>query len=342
MRGTIKLIVVDQDFWFIVIAGLGFVADAVAEGHLSILRIITIVAMGGLAVSYIYRKLKLQREKKVPFLVVVGKSDEQYRDTLSQVEEALTGYRLEVSLLEETFGLLREDWIFRRESPLPSNPAVWRETIAKIDRRFWRLAERIPGRKVYHLFMNGPAALAMALGAVIGSRTDFVYYHFMPGTGTMPYHPVVDFSSVTIPEGPHILKSRVDQYQLVRVTGMERLDLDDRSQVYVAIHLTGHNPIGDVRQRARADQRPVVTIESRSPGTVPLSADWIRLAREVATPLLEMMGREGVERLHLFLSTPLPIAFCVGVALGRFVRASVYNYFREMGTYEEVFKLEEV
>lgn len=342
MRGTVKFIVADQDFWLIVIAGLGFIADAVAERHLSILRIVTIVAVVGLALSYIYRKLKLQREKKVPFLVVVGKSDEQYRDTLSQVEETLMRYRLEVPLLEKTFGLLREDWIVRRESPLPPNPTAWRETISKIDRRFWRLAERIPGRKVYHLFMNGPATLAMALGAVIGSRTEFIYYHFMPGTGTLPYHPVVDFRSETIPEGPHILKSRVDDYRLVRVSGMERLDPDRCTQVAVAIHLAGHDPTGDVRQWVRADGHPVVTIASRFRGTIPLTADWIRLAREVATPLLEMMGREGVERLHLFLSAPLPVAFCVGVALGRFVRASVYNYFPEKGAYEEVFKLEEL
>lgn len=342
MPQTLKSILSDHEFWFISIAAFGFAADAAAEGSLTIFRVITIVFMAALVISYVLKKLKLQKEKKVPFLVVAGKPDEQYRDTLNQVEASFSYFRLNVSRLEKTFGLLHEDWIFHRETYLPTKPQGWKETTLRIERKFWRLAERLPGRKVYHFFMNGPAALAVALGATVGSRNEFVFYHYQPGTGSNPYHAVVDFSADSIPEGPHILKSRLTQFEFIEVSGIEELEQSKETEVLIAVYLAGHDPIPDVRRRGRDSGLPVVTIESKFKGTIPLDIDWIRLSREVSTVLFNAAGKENIDRLHLFLSTPLAIAFCVGTALGKFVRATVYNYFPNPGKYFEVFKLEEL
>jgi hypothetical protein len=342
MHHTLKSILTDYEFWFILIAAFGFAADAAAEGNLTVFRMITIVAMTALVITHVYRKIKLQKEKKVPFLVVVGKSDSQYRDTLNQVEAALRWHRLNVSALEKTFGLLHEDWIYHRESYLPTDPQSWKETILRIERKFWRLAERLPGRKVYHIFMNGPSTLSLALGATMGSRNEFTFYHYMPGTGSNPYHPLIDFKVAEVSVGPHILKSRVKELEFIRVSGVENIDKNKNSEALVAIYVAGHNPISDVSKRSKETGIPMVTIESRYEGTIPLEVDWIRISSEISSVLLNIAGNESIDRLHLFLSMPLALAFCVGTALGKFVRATVYNYFPNPGKYFEVFKLEEL
>lgn len=342
MSQTLKTILTDHEFWFILIAAFGFAADAAAEGRLTIFRVVTIAFMTALVISYMVRKLKLQKEKKVPFLVVVGKPDEQYRDTLNQVEASFSYFRLNVQRLEKIFGLLHEDWIFHRESYLQTEPHIWQDTIRSIERKFWRLAERLPGRKVYHMFMNGPSTLALALGATIGSRNEFACYHYQPGTGRNPYHAVADFSTESVPEGPHILKSRLSEFQFIQVAGMDELEQSRQNEVLIAVNLAGHDPVPDVQRRSKETGLPAVTVASTFQGTIPLNIDWVRLARETATVLLNLTTHKNIERLHLFLSMPLVLAFCVGTALGKFVRATVYNYFPNPGVYHEVFKLEEL
>ncbi|OPX35834.1 hypothetical protein B1H10_00355 [candidate division KSB1 bacterium 4484_188] len=338
---SFKTLLWDQDFWLILIATIGFGADAAAEGKLTILRIITIVAMAGIVVSYLFRKIKLQKEKRVPYLVVIGKGDSQYRDTRSQVETALADFRIHVHELKRAFGLHGEDWIFRRESQLSTDPEVWKTTITKIENKFWRLAERIPGRKTYHFFMNGPATLAFAMGATIGSRNEYVFYHYMPASGRNPYHDIINFEKSDSPEGHHKLKTKIKKYKMIHASGEDKLNGMPRRDVLVALYLAGHSPVGDVTERSKQSGLPLIVIQSKFKGTIPLDQDWILLSQEVSSVLLDIAGRENVERLHLFLSVPLPIAFCVGSAMGKFVRATVYNYFPGLGGYEKVFNLEE-
>jgi hypothetical protein len=341
MKQTLKSIPTDFEFWLIVAATIGAVANTEGKFKLISFGTLWIVAMAALVVSHIWRKHKLQKEKNVPFLIVVGKPKNEYRDTLNEVELAWMHYQLNVELIKKTFRLHQEDWTYYREQKLSSKPKEWHDTLIEIGEKFWSMAANLPGRKAYHFIMNGPASLALALGATIGSRNAFVFYHYMAGTGNSSYHKVVDFSDKNISEGTHRLKTRIAEFQYVQIFGVENISRN-RSEVLVAIHLAGHNPIGDVEARSKETGLPMITIQSKFAGTIPLDADWIRLSQEVATVLLNLSGNANIQRMHLFLSMPIPIAFCVGAALGKFVRATVYNSYGRAGEYFEVFRLEEL
>lgn len=354
MNQTLKTIFSDHEFWLIVAAGFGTIADA--EGHFKLLsfRSIAIAAMVGLVVFHVRRKIKLQKEKNVPFLVVIGKPENEYKDTLNEVEVAFDHFGLDVQTIKKNFRLHQEDWIYHQDSKLSSEPNQWQEAIAKIGEKFWKLAASLPGRKVYHLIMNGPASIALALGATIGSRNQYVFYHYMPATGDTPYHKVIDFKDSEIPEGTHRLKTRVSEMQFIKTTGAEALldgtlqdktpepPVGDASEILVAVHLAGHDPTGDVKRKSNETGRPMLSIHSNFEGTIPLDIDWIRLSQETASVLLKLAASPHVIRMHLFLSMPLPLAFAVGTALGKFVRATVYNAYGKSGEYYEAFNLDDL
>lgn len=342
MFTSIKPIIRDQEFWLIIIIAIGFGADAAAERSITILRSLTILVAIWLIISHINRKLKLQKEKKVPFLIVIGKTVAQQRDTRHQVETALENHKINLPGLKKTYGLVSDDWIYYQENILPSDSEAWSKIITKIENQFWRLSERIYGRKVYQIFINGPAALAMGLGATIGSRTEFTLFHFMPGTGVDPYHNVIDFSPDEQSQGSHILKTRVSEYKRIKTKGIDEIGFNLKTEVLVSIHLAGHNPTGDVERRAKETGLPHVVIGSIYQGTIPLEDDWILLSQEIDSVLLGIAGLEGINRLHLFISMPLPIAFAVGSALGKFVRATVYNYSPKEQKYFEAIYLEQL
>lgn len=332
-RSFRSLLLRDKEFWFGLLGFLTLLADAVAEASISPLRVIAILVIVVLLDLRVLELRRLHLEKQIPFLVVIGKSDEEYRDTLGQVRLALDGRKINVEVLEKGFGLYGEDWVYRRESPLPEAADSWRETLLRVESKFWRLAERVPGKKVYHLFINGPSAFAMGMGALLGARTVFVLYHYEGNA----YHPLIDFSRA--PVGVHTLKTHVEAYEYLQVD-KDELKPGETGEVNVALYLAGHDPRGGVKQLSQEQKRPMVSIVGRFQGTIPHDADWIKLSREVASILLELSSDPRVTRLHLFLSLPLVIAFATGSALGRFVKASLYNWFPRAG-YREVLRLDD-
>lgn len=342
MKQTLKTIFADFEFWMIAAAAVGAIANAEDKFKLISFSSLTILAMLGLMLFHVRRKLNLKKQKRVPFLVVIGKSENEFRDTLNEVDLALTKYHSDLENLKKAYNLRENNWIYHQDIPLSTKPKDWHNTILKIRERFWELAAELPGRKVYQFIMNAPASLALALGATIGSRNEYIFLHYMAGTGENPYHDVIDFSKEQISAGVRILHTRIDKFEHIQALGLEDLNQSKPVEILVAIHLAGHCPIGDVAKRSKETGLPMIVIQSHFGGTIPLNADWIRIAREVANVLLKVSSQENTERLHLFLSLPLPVAFCVGTALGRFVRATVYNYFPKPGRYFEVFKLEEL
>lgn len=327
------MLIRDKEFWFGLSGFLALLADAVAEATISPLRVMAILVIGVLVVLRILELRRLYLEKQVPFLTLIGKSDEEYRDMLSQLGLALDSRKINPGVLQREFGVYEQDWVYRRESSLPETPDPWRETLLRVESRFWRLAERVSGKKVYQMFINAPSAFAMGMGALLGARTVFVLYHHQGNA----YYPLIDFSR--LPLGVHTLKTYVEPYEYLDVDTSE-LTSNEATEVSVAVYLAGHDPRGSVSQLSQKQKRPMVSIVGRFQGTIPHDADWIKLSREVTSVLLKLSSDSRVVRLHLFISLPLVIAFAVGSALGRFVKASLYNWFPRIG-YREVLRLDD-
>jgi hypothetical protein len=121
-------------------------------------------------------------------------------------------------------------------------------------------------------FLNCPAALALGMGAIIGTKYEVVMHHYQKGSGENPYHPVIDFYSMSSinQEGVHIIKSRVNTLnQFIKVEEPETLP----PAVLVSLYLAGHDPKDDVERISIERNIPAVHIRSSMEGTIPLNAD---------------------------------------------------------------------
>ena len=83
----------------------------------------------------------------------------------------------------------------------------------------------------------------------------------------------------------------------------------------------------------------VVHVRNTYGSVLSVDADWLRVAQEVVTELLELVG-SGVQRVHLCLSSPVVLAFCIGMALGTQSPITVYNWFAAAQEYRPVLELE--
>lgn len=317
--------------WPTLVVILALSADAITEGKISIFRIISVLTALGLFIARAIQLVKFHAEKQVPFLVIAGKSDEQYKDMVGQVKVSFKEQGLRPRKLEAEFNVSEGDWISRRESNLPADRDAWLNAISRIEKAFWRLAATIPGKKVYHFFINAPAALAMGIGALLGSRNRYVLYHYQ-GSGGKLYHPVLRV------ETTRELKTQINHYKSINVEGIEEV----KGEVFVSLYLAGHDPRGAVARLAEGKRASMVSVTGKFEGAIPIENDWLNIAKEISSLMLDLSARKEVKRLHVFLSLPVVISFAVGSALGKFVPASVYNWFPSENSYCEVLRLEEL
>ncbi len=191
---------------------------------------------------------------------------------------------------------------------------------------------------MFHIFLNCPAALAIGLGSIIGTKYEVVLHHYQKGSGDNPYYPVIDFYSLSTlnQDGVHILKSRVNApNQFIRVEEPQTLS----SIVLVSLFLAGHDLKGDVEKISNERKIPALHIRSTMEGTIPLNADWLRASREVASCLLNLASNKEIKTIELYLSCPIILAFAIGMAFGTQTPIEVYNWFPVSKGYKPVLGL---
>jgi hypothetical protein len=285
------------------------------------------------------RALKLVREKHLPVVIAVGCTDEEFRTIVRDAFQTVSDYGFEETLYARDYDLSREDFTLHREERLPEDPAVWQRLALRARRLVVALHSRVPGRKVYHFFLRAPVALGIGLGAALGTKYEFFFHHYQPAAGENPYHPLLQVTAETVPgEGAHTLKTRVQgEFQHVQARGVEGA----QGRVFAALGLAGHDP-GPVADLAAAQGAAFVDLRSHFAGTIPVDADWLRIAREVNTVLLGLVGQPGVQELHLFPAVPLPLAFAIGMGLDTRSPVRVYQWDAPEKVYHEVLRLNEL
>jgi hypothetical protein len=68
--------------------------------------------------------------------------------------------------------------------------------------------------------------------------------------------------------------------------------------------------------------------------------DWILCAREIITLLHRQYSTVRPNRLHIFLSTPVALAFLLGMGIDHQMHVTVYNWFATQGRYAPILPLE--
>lgn len=286
------------------------------------------------------RAVKLYREKHIPIVLGLGCSDEEFRNLVEDAFQAAKPYGFDEAVYAKDYALLRQDFTHHREENVPEDPEKWRSLSLREKHLVISLQSKIAGKKVFHFFLRCPNALAIGIGAALGTKHELICHHYQPGAGASEYFPLIELTPRNVPaEGVRILKTRVEDFKYINVKGSENA----ANKVYVALFFAGHDPRSDVQELASKDSAAVVEITSRfPPGTIPLDADWLLLAREIITVLLGLIERRDVKEVHLFPSMPVCLAFAVGMGLDNRVAFAVHSWYKELSQYKKVLHLNEL
>jgi len=288
---------------------------------------------------------KVFQEKHIPLVVAVGRSDDETRGDdevsamVSDVLDSMSEYHFDERTFADDFHIARDNWLVERKSSLSDDSTEWTGLVHRFRDKSVRLSAKsgLKGKKVFHLFLMCPSALAMGLGAVTGIHQETVLHHFQRGTGsTHPYLPLIDFHSRSDLSrgGLHDLKSKATQpYEYIRVEAPNTLT----KVVPVSLHLSGHDPKSEVDKLAYGRLLSAVHIRNTYNNTLSADADWFKVANEVADVLLGLSSRAEVEKIELYPSCPAIIAFAVGMVLGVHARIEAFQWDGE--NYYSVFSL---
>lgn len=281
------------------------------------------------------------KEKHMPFLVLAGRKDEEYESMMSEVLQTMKKYKFDKQSFEDDFNVDPDNYILRRHENLSENPIEWERMVHTFENKIIKLSSKLKGRKIFHIFLNCPASLAMGMGAILGTKYEVVLHHHQTGCGEDTYFAVIDFYSMskTNQEGLHILKTRVSSPgQFIRI---EQPDTLQESNL-ISIYLAGHDPKGDVEKIASERNLKAIHLRSTFQGTLPRNANWLRASREIATYLLNISANKETKNIELYLSIPIVIAFTVGMALGTQSPVILNNWFSEKKKYYPVLELNKI
>lgn len=301
-----------------------------------VLIIITIVLLWQLIKESVSVR-KIFKEKKIPLIVIIGRNDDEYAAMVSDVILSMKDYGFEKQSFEDDFNIDQDNYVIRKENNLTEDSHEWEKQVHNFENKVIKLSAKLKGRNIFYIYLNAPAALVIGMGALLGTKYEVVLHHYQPGMGENPYHPLIDFHSMEDnKEGIHLLKSRITSpNQFIEIEEPQILS----SSIIVSLYLAGHDPKGDVEKIAARRNISIIHLRNKTEATLHLDADWLRVVREVATYLLNLSANNRIETIELYMSTPIVIAFALGMALGTQSPIRVYQWFSKDKIYYPVLDL---
>jgi hypothetical protein len=308
---------------------------AVVYGGLSLALFVSLAA-------YILKTGRELREKHIPVLIVVGRKDDELASMTDLVWKTMERWGFDAKKYDVQYDIERDDLMVRRELDLPLEAVRWAELTHKFEDRLIRLSRQLKGHKVFHIFLNCPAALAMGLGAIAGTRYSLVVYHYFQ-RDDRPYEAVFNFFHLTQKTGigAQVVKSNVaEPFRYIEVLPPQT----SGPRLFVSLHLASasHDPRGRVEQLAQEQGAVAAHIRNAYSGVLGPEEDWLRAAREVVTALSAWIAEPQTQQVDLFLNSPLPLAFAIGMALGIQSPVTVHHWFAKQEMYRPVLQLNQI
>jgi hypothetical protein len=339
-----------RDKWEETLAILGGITTVLAGGLPVWMRLMWLGVSGLLllrVLSAFRRTVLLLKEKHVPLVVLVGRDPDTARAMWGDVQRVMARWGFDEERYRREFDVEREDVFLHHAAPLPPDrPDEWLGVVRDFRHRIERVSRKLPGRRVFHVFINGPISLAVGLGASIGTMYEVVVHQWFPGAGDYPYYPVVDFYALsrTNPRGVHYLEDPVEgEFRYAQGAGYP----GDKRELYIALWMARDDPRPAVNALVR--QKPLEEaqrigrwdIMRKPPGqTLETGDDWILCAREILTLIHRPISEAHRDRVHLFLSAPIALAFALGMGLEHFLRVTIYSWWPQTQQYYPVLDLE--
>lgn len=328
--------------WEVVVGALGILLALIKDTPYvdNLLIGLSAVILVGLLIDLIngIREASLVlREKHLPIVVIVGKDDNEYRAMLRDAFRTVEKWGFDEAQFAQDYDIFRDDLVVRRESTLPPDMDSWTGIIQKFETRINRLMAKLTGRKVFHIFLNCPTALAMGLGAILSTKHEVVLYKHQPGNQELPYASVIDFYALTqiSSEDVSIIRSPVADREMIEV----EQPAEFTPRTLVSLHLYGVDPKSAVQQLAQARGESAAHIRNEYGDRLAAQDEWLRVARETYTALQELLAQPDVERLELGISAYVVLSFAIGMALGTLSPVIVNSYYPDSREYRAVLDL---
>lgn len=292
-------------------------------------------------VDHLEKKRKLAESKGFRFVEpyhfenvrdIKGWFDADQHDIPIYITKTLEGWEGELKRflsflqVEDSEGLLKKLEIL---SGVETKPIVvgqlvdnaWKDVCKVFWRRFKDTEKKLFSKERWHIAINGPSVLAFAFGVLFGSQKPFVFYHFQNNN----YHPINI-------ENVRELKERIKSLKKTRFK-FEK----GGKELVVMLSFAHHDLETKVKEYAlqKIKDPSYLLIESESAGNVAVE-DMKDIAKECASLIQDIKKEQSFEKFHFFFSTPVPIAFMVGLAFGHYEDGFIYNY---SGNYEPVLSI---
>ncbi len=291
------------------------------------------------AVLYLRKHYRLTNQitsiKHLPVVFVVGKPQGEVQEALTSAQEAiteLTGFKA-FHQVEEIFKVRYEEYLVHHQRKwLQPDASQWKDFIEDAELNIHRFSDTVSGGKIYHIFIDGPASLALGLGVVFGSKRQLVVYQFQDNK----YQPVIDLR-----QNLRRIKEAITEteYQYIQVSYPPSFTPD----IAVVLDMASHPAVGYVKAHLTrvGHQMEIVEVSNTYRGNL-TGNDWVKVVQELYSVFRRLQSREEIARLHVFHSMPVAMAFGLGMALGNFVPIRVYNWEKSEATYYPVLKLNEL
>lgn len=298
-------------------------------------------------VGTVIHEIKMSRQRSVPLIVFIpppklpeGSVLDAYNTMVSDATQVVRRASFDEGEFVQRFNVTRDEWVLWRDTPLPHNSEEWQREVRRFSLRLHRLAYKLGEQRVFHIFLRCPAAMAVGLGAVLGTHYEMTVYHYqkdlerkMPGR---LYIPVFDG-----PNQPDTLRVRLGDpldkpYRTIRVEQKTPL----KPEMFVSFFLARHDPRSDLDKTARKHDGGSIHVCSTLSHALQAKDDWLLIAQETAEVLLRLIALPEVNRVHLALSCPIPLALLIGCALGTHSAITIHNWFESESSLLPVFSLD--
>ena len=269
--------------------------------------------------------------KHIPVIFAIGATKDKVNETLQKVKDTVTketGFK-DFKAFEKYFGVNYNDLVIHRGELIRPDASEWSNLLYEAQWQIGRFTCRIPGDKIYHISILGPASLAMGFGAIMGVKHRIVVYQYLDNE----YKPVLDLSSADIRRIKEAISGDLQYFNF-------QPPAETSSNTALLLGLASH-PIEEAARSYIASNNiagSIVHVGNTYAGNLK-ELDWTRAVQELFSVLTRLKSVGHLDCIHLFHGMPVALAFGLGMALGTFVHIMVYNWETKENKYYPVLEL---
>ncbi len=273
---------------------------------------------------------------QLPYSICIGKSVDWFDNfARRQQERRLRDVGIKWDDVQRIYRIHKTDWVFLSSSQISEDKNEWGRVTRQLLKHFWDLQKRVETVPIHHFFFVAPPTIVFAFGAHIGRRVSHLAYQHV-GNIQNPYLAVADTTQRDTSGGLDMLNQRIPESSFKHIT-VERKPLDSGEHTILTLDFTNHRMGTTYPLKDRAKELIRIT-HINGIGHIP-TADWERLAREIASVILSCS--DNGTSIDVYINTPITLAFIIGTAVGPISRVTLCEHNVYLQKFVRCFQLAE-